>query len=230
MFSARNEATQLGPDLTGVEGDKPLKMRPQGKYTSLVIAKKYPLTGRNILEILGLAGMCDRLRKTTCVAPGSAGFTVMELIIVMALMAILAAVGAPSLMSTLRNNESITQVNDFIAALHLARSTAVTQRKPVTVCASNDGATCTGTTNWASGYIVLNGANVIRAHTVFDGGPTFQDAASAHTFTFNGYGEASSALQFTHTPANCTAGAGTSKRTVSVEVTGRVNTATAACP
>lgn len=162
-------------------------------------------------------------------AHGTSGFTLMEAIVVVALLSILSVLGVPSLMTTLRNNQSIAQNNNFIAALHLARSTAVTRRKPVTVCASSSGTACTANTNWAVGYIVLDGSTVIQAQPAMEGGASFVESASASTLSFNGYGETSTAYQFTFTPKDCTSAA-VSKRVIAIAVTGRVTTSNTACP
>jgi type IV fimbrial biogenesis protein FimT len=53
-----------------------------------------------------------------------------------------------------------TQANDFMTALNLARSEAVKRGRPVTVCRSTDGASCSGSgVNWETGWIVFTDAN-----------------------------------------------------------------------
>jgi type IV fimbrial biogenesis protein FimT len=81
------------------------------------------------------------------------GFTILELMITVAVLVILATVALPSLRSTIQNNRMTAQANGFLTAFQMARSEAVKRRGPVSVCASSDGAACTG--SWEDGWIVF---------------------------------------------------------------------------
>lgn len=91
----------------------------------------------------------------------NAGFTLIELIVTLAVAGILASLAVPSFKTTIQNNRLVTQSNDLLGAMLYARSQAIsgvangTTNPPryVTVCASSDGATCSST-NWANGWIV----------------------------------------------------------------------------
>jgi type IV fimbrial biogenesis protein FimT len=86
----------------------------------------------------------------------SHGFTLIELMVVVALVAILAALAAPSWTQLQMRNTIRTAVNDFTSSLYLARAEAVRLNVPVTVCPSTDGATCTAT-EYQLGWIVRTG-------------------------------------------------------------------------
>jgi type IV fimbrial biogenesis protein FimT len=75
-----------------------------------------------------------------------------ELIMTVTVVGILLAIAAPSFRSFMQNSRLSTQANTLVYALNLARSSAVRLDTTVEVCASSDGATCTGT--WADGWIV----------------------------------------------------------------------------
>jgi type IV fimbrial biogenesis protein FimT len=83
----------------------------------------------------------------------SKGLTLLELMITLAIAAILIASAAPSFRESIQNTRMVTQVNELQAALSLARSEAIKRNENVTVCRSNDGASCTG--NWQDGWIVF---------------------------------------------------------------------------
>ncbi|TXS91418.1 prepilin-type N-terminal cleavage/methylation domain-containing protein [Parahaliea maris] len=106
-----------------------------------------------------------------------AGFTLTELMIVLVIFAILVAIAGPSFYNTIKENESRTQINRLMSALNLARSNSVKTSLPAVVCASSDGATCTGVTDLASGWLVFedrnsNGAlNTDELLRVFEGLP-----------------------------------------------------------
>jgi len=85
---------------------------------------------------------------------GQHGFTLIELIVTMAIAAILVTAAIPSFSEIIQNNRISAETNQFIASLQLARSTAVKQQRNAQICVSTDQMTCTGTTNWASGWIV----------------------------------------------------------------------------
>ena len=92
---------------------------------------------------------------------GHAGFSLIELMVVMGVMAILLTVAAPSFMNLIRDNRLLSEVYGLRATLNNARTEALTQRSFVTVCESTDGANCAGTgSDWNKGYI---------AFTDFDG-------------------------------------------------------------
>ncbi len=55
----------------------------------------------------------------------SSGFTLIELMVTLSVMAILATLAAPSFTSLIQNSRTTTQTNELVAALNLARSEAV---------------------------------------------------------------------------------------------------------
>lgn len=81
-----------------------------------------------------------------------AGVTLVELLVTIAIVAILVAIGFPSFQSSLRSNRIATANNELIASLSLARSEAVRNARGGGVCASDDGASCSGA--WNDGWIV----------------------------------------------------------------------------
>ncbi len=67
------------------------------------------------------------------------GFTLVELMVTVAMLAILSAIAFPSFQSTLRSNRVATATNEMIAAIALARSEAVRNNRGSSICASSDG-------------------------------------------------------------------------------------------
>lgn len=89
----------------------------------------------------------------------AAGFTLIELIVTLAVAGILTAIAVPSFKTTIQNNRLVSESNDLLSSMLYARSQAIDGASTsslgeyVTVCASSDGATCSST-NWANGWIV----------------------------------------------------------------------------
>ncbi|HNS28547.1 MAG TPA: GspH/FimT family pseudopilin [Steroidobacteraceae bacterium] len=66
------------------------------------------------------------------------GFTLLELMIVVALAAVILAIGAPNFGEFRRNARLTGDANDFLTAVQVARTEAVKQQRPVSLCATDD--------------------------------------------------------------------------------------------
>lgn len=86
--------------------------------------------------------------------PGrAAGFTLIELMVTVAIVAVLLAIGLPSFQNSLRSNRIATTTNELMASLSLARSSAIRSPGGAWICASEDGALCGGD-SWNNGWMV----------------------------------------------------------------------------
>lgn len=85
------------------------------------------------------------------------GFTLLELMVTLAVAAILFSFAVPGFQQMVQRNRVITYTNSFIATVNYARSEAIRRAGTVSICASSDGATCTGT--WSQGWIVFVNAD-----------------------------------------------------------------------
>lgn len=94
------------------------------------------------------------------------GFTLIELMIVVAVAAVLAVVMVPGLREFVQNNRLAGQSNEFLTSLMLARSEALKRGQPVSVCHSADGSSCGG--SWADGWIVFTDDAASGAAPVVD--------------------------------------------------------------
>ncbi len=87
------------------------------------------------------------------------GFTLIELMITLAVVGILLMVGVPSLKTFMQGNQLIASTNELISALHVARSEAIKLNTRVSICESSDGASCDTTGSWKNGWIVFVDGN-----------------------------------------------------------------------
>ena len=90
------------------------------------------------------------------------GFTLVELMVTLAVAIILLAVGMPLFSGIVGSNRATTQANTFLAGFKLARSEAVKRGADVSVCAVADPAaspvTCGDSGDWSNGLLVFTDA------------------------------------------------------------------------
>ncbi|WP_372381843.1 GspH/FimT family pseudopilin [Xanthomonas sp. NCPPB 1068] len=79
----------------------------------------------------------------------------MQLLVVMAVIAITSAIGLPSFQSALEWQRTTTRVHVLTTYLAMARSLAVAQRMPVSVCPSADGSSCRTDGDWSRGWLLF---------------------------------------------------------------------------
>lgn len=89
-----------------------------------------------------------------------AGFTLIELMVTIAVLAIVMAIAIPNFRGLINSNRLTTQANELVATLQYARSEAVRANGRVTVCPTSDGSTCSGS-DWGSVIVMLNRDNTV---------------------------------------------------------------------
>ena len=75
------------------------------------------------------------------------GFTLVELMVVIAVLAILASIGIPGFQGIVAENRATSAANELLATLQFARSAAMAQSRQVTVRPTAGG-------NWGGGWVV----------------------------------------------------------------------------
>jgi type IV fimbrial biogenesis protein FimT len=139
------------------------------------------------------------------------GFSITELMVVMAIVAILLGIGVPSYRYITNSYRMSAEVNGLLGDLQYARSEAIKEGQTVTVCVSTNQTACTGGTAWANGWIVFSdpnanatvdaGETVLRVQSAFTGRipDTFNASNNVGSLTFNREGFATTAAGFPNT-------------------------------
>lgn len=85
------------------------------------------------------------------------GFTLIELMVTLAVVAILAMIAVPSFRDTIRRNRVSAASNALLADIGYARAEAIDRGQTVTLCPSASVGSCTsGGTAWQSGWMVYS--------------------------------------------------------------------------
>jgi len=135
----------------------------------------------------------------------SRGFTLVELLVTIAVVAILAAIALPSFTSMIQRNGVNSAGNRLMADLGYARAEAATRGTYVSVCPSTNGTSCSGSAAWESGWIVYtytsghavantefdhtDDTNLLLRYTTTRHAVSIQGSAAGTILTFGTQGE-----------------------------------------
>lgn len=136
-------------------------------------------------------------------AKSSAGFTLVELLIVIALISLIANYAIPSMGNLVDNSRRHAAVSDMVSLLNLARNSAILEQHTVTICPLDQTNTCTHDWNTRpvtvfrdpdSDRVLAKGSDIIRVNQVVEGGQWDANTSSRPYFRFFATGMASYAI------------------------------------
>ena len=160
----------------------------------------------------------------------NSGFTLLELVIVVALVAIVMAIAIPSMRTFTQNDRLTTQINTLVGHLAYARSEAVLRSQQVSLCVSSNNTSCTGGTAWENGWIIYidadsdgvfgAGEEILRVRQALAGSNTLKPATIGTQLTYDnrGFATATSVGSF----SLCDSRGATYGKAIAISNTGRV--------
>jgi len=145
--------------------------------------------------------------RPVCTPSSSRGFTLIELIVVIAMLAILVSLAAPSFSTMVKNSRVSNLGNEFLLGLGFARSEAIGRNKCVTMCVAADinaaSPKCaTAGVEWNPGWIIFSNpqcdsdltqptAELLKAYVGNSAGPTLNGTGTPRKFMFDSRGRLS---------------------------------------
>ncbi len=152
--------------------------------------------------------------------------SLIELIVTIAVIGITVAIAVPSYNYLTTTNRMASEINEFVASLHLARSEAIKRGQSVRACTSVDSTNCDATNDWNEGWIVSVDASntVLRVNPALSGGDTL--IGDANTGAAIGFDQNGFATGFSGTVKLCEPENDLQKaRGVVIEATGHITLA-----
>jgi len=118
------------------------------------------------------------MRRNTYI--GQRGFTLVELMVTVAVLVIVLAIAVPSFQAMTHRNRLTAITNEMVGALQLARVEAIRRNARVIFCPTTSGTACGGN-NWRRSIVLAPGGEVVRELQIDAGNIVVSSSASINT-------------------------------------------------
>jgi type IV fimbrial biogenesis protein FimT len=169
------------------------------------------------------------------------GFTLIELMMTLAVATILMTVAVPSFRTIIQNNRLTTEINEYLTSISIARSEAIKRADRVTMCISSDGAACITTGDWSQGWIIFidsdndavvdGGEEILRVHGALSTGTTLDGSANLDdyiSYKSDGSSQTTASAVQSGTVILCDSRGSGNGKGIELNATGRARTITGA--
>ena len=83
------------------------------------------------------------------------GYTLLELVLTIAIVAMIVTLGLPSFSALKARNTQRVEINALYHAVHLARKGSIMRKQVVSLCPTADGVSCNPGRDWSGGFLVF---------------------------------------------------------------------------
>lgn len=177
-------------------------------------------------------------RPNSASKQNTGGFTLIELMIAISVLAILLGIAVPSFNDATLSSKLGSYANNLVASASMARSEAIKRNAVVKLCASADGASCATTGGWEQGWMVAcqttdnavcdgSGPNwiVFQRQQAFPAGFRIIETSGTTVRSMDFMPTGVGSTQATFKICRGTPTVGTAQRAVTVSATGRASIA-----
>lgn len=147
--------------------------------------------------------------------PKQAGFTLVEALVVIAILGIFTALAAPSFSNTIANMRIKSTSFDLVNDLNIARSEAIKRNAVVVLAAEGD--------DWNRGWRITTGGTTLKTHEALTGSVAIASGVTAINFQGNGRPTVEATLSITSSLSGVTG------RCVELLVSGSARSVKEAC-
>ncbi|MDJ0793924.1 MAG: GspH/FimT family pseudopilin [Woeseiaceae bacterium] len=99
------------------------------------------------------------------------GFTLYELLVTLALLAVLVGMAVPAFGMYIAKGRQAVEINALFHAVHRARKASIMRRKVVSICPTRNGLQCGSITDWSTGWLLFENTDADSPPRVDDGEP-----------------------------------------------------------
>ena len=111
------------------------------------------------------------------------GFSLIELMVAVAILAILASIAAPAMQNMIIQSRLTSQTNELLSAVQFARGEAIKRNQSIRLCSADSAGDTACGGNWAH-WVVLNANNTVLRQGSLPGTLRLSSTLSSDTLTF----------------------------------------------
>jgi type IV fimbrial biogenesis protein FimT len=159
-------------------------------------------------------------RLSACFSDVAHGFTLIELMVVLAVAAVVIGLAVPSMSQFMLSGKLRAYSNEVVASAVLARSEAIKRNQSVRLCVANAAGDDCESGSWESGWVVITSDDQVlhRQLPISDG---FKILSATDELTFQPSGMGATAANLT--VCRATPSVGSQERIVTISATGRTS-------